>query len=474
MMAELEKGHTSGVIIHKIDRSARNLKDWAQLGELIDRGIEVHFAHESLDLASRGGRLSADIQAVVAADYIRNLRQEVKKGFYGRLKQGFYPLPAPRGYLDQGKARAKLIDPVAGPLIREAFELYATGSYSISTLREEMYERGLRGKHGKPLAQAALASILHNPFYVGQIRIARTDENFQGVHQPLVRQVIFDRVQLVMSGRAFARPQKHDPVFRRLIKCGTCGYSLVGERQKGHVYYRCHSQTCHRTSVNEVQIQKAIDTFFGLLILSNEEFGDLRDMVDDIEAGYRAKIRKRRADAKSLAAQCEGRLTRLTDAYLDEGIDKATFEQRKAALLAERRKLLDSLEEVEEESDAKQFLKKLELGKTPILQDDFDFVTEIREKVKSTISNLVMRGKELEITPCFPFGHLANWRFNQNGGPSCPAPRTDCALCGRCISLSTPSGRSVHINVAGLDGVAPAQSLSELLVTLETTLVESV
>jgi hypothetical protein len=28
-------------VVHKIDRSARNLKDWADLGELIDQGIEV-------------------------------------------------------------------------------------------------------------------------------------------------------------------------------------------------------------------------------------------------------------------------------------------------------------------------------------------------------------------------------------------------------------------------------------------------
>jgi site-specific DNA recombinase len=80
MLRLLKANRAAGVIIHKIDRSARNLKDWADLGELIDRGVEVHFANESLDLNSRGGRLSADIQAVVAADFIRNLRQETKKG----------------------------------------------------------------------------------------------------------------------------------------------------------------------------------------------------------------------------------------------------------------------------------------------------------------------------------------------------------------------------------------------------------
>ena len=102
----LRKRQASGVIIHKIDRSARNLKDWAGLGELIDAGVEVLFAHEGLDMQTRGGRLAADIQAVVAADFIRNLRDEVRKGFYGRLKQGFYPLQAPRGYVDRGELSA--------------------------------------------------------------------------------------------------------------------------------------------------------------------------------------------------------------------------------------------------------------------------------------------------------------------------------------------------------------------------------
>src|ERR1039458_3083432 len=60
MLKLLRSGKSSGVMIHKIDRSARNMKDWAELGELIDNGVEVLFVNESLDLASRGGRLSLE------------------------------------------------------------------------------------------------------------------------------------------------------------------------------------------------------------------------------------------------------------------------------------------------------------------------------------------------------------------------------------------------------------------------------
>src|ERR1017187_5100628 len=39
MIKLLKTGKASGIVRHKIGRSARNLKDWADLGELIDAGI---------------------------------------------------------------------------------------------------------------------------------------------------------------------------------------------------------------------------------------------------------------------------------------------------------------------------------------------------------------------------------------------------------------------------------------------------
>src|SRR4051794_36060586 len=179
MLKLLRQGKTRGVIIHKIDRSARNLKDWADLGEMIDAGIEVHFANESLDLNTRGGRLSADIQAVVAADYIRNLREETKKGFYGRLKQGIYPISAPIGYQDRGGGKPKEPDPVMAPLVLKAFQLYSTGRYSFTRLVDEMYERGLRNRNNGKVTMNGLSTLLNNPFYFGVIRIKKTKETFQ-------------------------------------------------------------------------------------------------------------------------------------------------------------------------------------------------------------------------------------------------------------------------------------------------------
>ena len=168
MLSQLEARAAAGVIIHKIDRSARNLKDWANLGDLIDAGVDVRFVYESIDLSTRGGRLSADIQAVVAADYIRNMRDEIRKGINGRLKDGIYPLPAPLGYLNTGGGKAKIIDPARGPLVRTAFGLYASGLYTMKALRDELNLRGLhhprrQGTFGAILMERPPQSVLYRP-----------------------------------------------------------------------------------------------------------------------------------------------------------------------------------------------------------------------------------------------------------------------------------------------------------------------
>src|SRR3954447_14186859 len=161
MMKALRNGKADGVVIHKIDRSARNLRDWADLGDLIDAGVDVHFANETMDLRSRGGRLSADILAVVAADFIRNNRQEARKGFYGRLKQGIYPLAAPIGYLDQGKGgKVKVVDSERAPLVRYAFERYATGEVSLHEIVDDLTAKGLRNRKGKRLTLTGLLTML--------------------------------------------------------------------------------------------------------------------------------------------------------------------------------------------------------------------------------------------------------------------------------------------------------------------------
>lgn len=251
MLEELKANQgATGLLLHKVDRGARNLRDWASIGEAIDLGVEVRFAHDDFDLTTRGGRLAADIQAVIAADYIRNLREEVRKGIAGRLRQGLCPYRAPRGYLDCGSGQVKAPDPIVAPLIVAAFERYATGAYSLQSLAAELAIQGLLRSDGSAVKPTALSRILKNRFYVGELEVG--GQRYPGIHQPLVTKELFGEVQVMLRRRGQTRRTCHRFRYQRQLTCRSCGKHLIGELQKTWIYYRCHS--CPKVSVREDRV----------------------------------------------------------------------------------------------------------------------------------------------------------------------------------------------------------------------------
>ncbi len=426
MLRLLEKKRAVGVIIHKIDRSARNLKDWSDLGEMIDQGIEVHFAHESLDLHSRGGRLSADIQAVVAADYIRNLRDEVRKGIMGRLKQGIYPLPAPIGYMDQGGGRPKAPDPATAPLVRWAFETYATGKSNLHSLQADLYATGLRNRRGRKVSISGLSCLLNNPFYIGLIRIKRTGELFQGIHEPLISKQLFDRVQAILNGRTKNQGLKNDFLYRRFLRCAGCGYLLTGSRHKGHVYYRCQTRTCPTTCLREERISELLNLALAELKLGTLDLDLLGEKCRELFKDFASK---REDEAKAFQlnlAQVEERIARLTDAYIDRAIDKELFEARKAALYSER---LGIKERIAEFSQGSSYLEArltdfLELIRSLSDKGNSGNGEEKRDFVKTASSNLEVDQKSLVYSWRNPFRVLVARQESSYGAPHRGTSRT--------------------------------------------------
>ena len=442
MLCELGEGRAEGVIVHKLDRSIRNLPDWARLNDLFDCGVDVRFVHEGLDLNSRAGRLTADILAVVASDFIRNNRDETLKGFYGRLNQGLYPLPAPIGYLDNGKGQPKTPDPKTAPLVREMFDRYASGRYTLATLRAEMTRLGFGSRRGRALSRNAYSRILSDPFYIGVIKIRRRGETFPGIHQPLVAKRIFDRVQSILSGRYHVKVRKHDLPFRRLIRCVRCGRCLYGEPQKGHVYYRCQSPGCRGTSFRQDVIEARLAEPYALIRLDDEEMRDLRDIARE-DQGDEVRAEAERVDRlRATLNLLNERLTRLTDLLVDGTLDKEVFDVRKERLLIERRELLDAIERPEYRFQSDALLENLERGNSAYLQLRSLDPAEIREVVEQTISNLGADGKELGITLRFPFDRIAAKRISRSGAPHGAASRTGSDNCDPSIrganQLETP------------------------------------
>lgn len=424
MMAALKKGKAPGVIFHKIDRGARNLKDWNAIQDLIEIGADVRFAHESVDMTTRGGRLTADLLAVIASDYIRNLREEIRKGIRGRLKQGLYPFGAPLGYLDQGGGKPKIPDPATAPLIRLAFELYASGHFNLHALADELYRRGLRIKSGDKVGVNRLSEMLRRSFYAGVISLR--GETYRGVHEPIVSTRLFTRVQGMLSGKGNTKILKHGFVFRRLVRCVCCNYSLIGERQKGHVYYRCHTKSCMVTGVREEAVETCLRREFSRATLTGAEVDGLRALAVKLGDEW-SRHEEERRQALSLRRQnLESRLSRLTDAYIDGVIERDLFEAKKRQFIFERAALGDqhNAQGLSLETVSDRLGKFLELARTLSLSYGSAEPDEKRDLLNSVTSNLTFDGGNVVVELRSPFREVAERRVVLSGAPTRDRPRT--------------------------------------------------
>ncbi len=398
MVTELKQKKADGLIIHKIDRSARNFADWAKIGDLADIGIDIHFATESLDFSSRGGRLTADIQAVIAADYIRNLREECIKGIQGRLKQGLYPFKAPIGYLDNGGGKPKTIDPVKGPLVRQLFELYATGNYSIKSLAKETKRLGLFNDGGKPLAKTTVEQILKNPFYTGIIKIKRTNQVYPGIHEPLISASLFEKVTAIRTGRYHKKVTKHQHRYRGLFRCGHCSGAMIPELQKGRVYYRCHLKSCATKTLREDHIEEAVLNFLRPYTCTTKQLNGLQQRLKqflDVN-NQNTSIKQAQFELTKL----DQRLSTLEDKLLDEVIDNDTYQRKKTDILLNRQHWLKITQKPANQQLKLQRLNKfLELIKSLYLNYISAVSAQKRELIKFATSNRQVFAKKVELEP---------------------------------------------------------------------------
>lgn len=421
MVKELRSGKAEGIIVHKIDRSTRNFADWARLGDLVDAGFDLRIATESLDLGTRGGRLSADIQVVFAAEYIRNLRDETMKGMRGRLKQGYCPWGAPFGYRNNGGGKLKTVDPRTGPIVARVFELYASGQYSLASLAAELKRLELRGSSGLPLSKHSLELMLANPFYCGVLKLASTGETFDGRHEPLIPVSLFRRVQDIKAGRTGPKLTRHDFLFRGALRCDLCDRSITGELQKGHTYYRCHTPDCPTKSTREEAIDQAVAGMLRNLLLPD---ADQRRLMAQVETFFRSQpVIAVRDTTKARLTQARERLSSLTDALIDKHIDASIFTPKKEALLLDIKQLEQEMAAPARATTSNDLSNFFELTKSLARTYEIAEPAEKRQILGLVSSNLRLAPKELVVEPANWLVPLESSVADPSGDPPCHVVR---------------------------------------------------
>ncbi|MBL4658743.1 MAG: recombinase family protein, partial [Alcanivoracaceae bacterium] len=221
---------------------------------------------------------------------------------------------------------------VQGPLVREAFELYSTNNYSLLSLNKVMHKRGLRSSVGGNLGKNGFSRILNNPFYYGTIYIQASKETYAGKHEPLITKALYNRVQDILTGKTRKKINKHSFAYRRIFKCHNCHYSLIGEYQKGNVYYRCHTPSCEMKTIRETKLITMIDKVLGGIQLTEKTFLALSRALEE-KKSKSAELKQTQLETSKLQlANAKSRLERLLNLFIDGKINQTAFDAKQQSL----------------------------------------------------------------------------------------------------------------------------------------------
>jgi site-specific DNA recombinase len=329
------------VIVHKIDRLARNRVDDVEINLAIQRaGATLVSCTENID-ETPSGMLLHGIMSTIAEFYSRNLANEVIKGMSQKAKTGGTPTKAPLGYRnvrrlnDEGREiRTVELDPARAPLITWAYEAYATGDWTLKRLLEALTARGLTNTPTsklpvRPLHLSHLYKIMTNPYYKGEVvwRGAR----HPGRHTPLVDAATWQRVQEVLAAhRPGEKERVHHHYLKSTVYCGDCGSRLIVTNAKSrygviYPYYVClgrhqKTTTCTRKATLIPVIEELVEDHYAEVQLPAEMRERIETVLHEELAASRAETDAERIDVQRQQGRLRSEQAKLLQAHYANAI----------------------------------------------------------------------------------------------------------------------------------------------------------
>ena len=349
-MLEYIKTHqVTYCIVHKVDRLARDrLVDLEIHRALIEAGVTLISCTESID-ESPSGTLVHGVMSAIAEFYSKNLGAEVTKGLTQKIATGGTPSRAPLGYLnvrrhtEEGREyRTVEIDPDRAPLIRWAFETYATGDTTVERVLAEITARGLTTvpsakRPAKPVSLSGFFKLLRNPYYIGQIRY--NGAIHPGAHEPLLEAETWHRVQRLLSSRASAeiRYRKHEHYLKGSLYCATCKSRLQlvhakNKRGVQYAYYVCMGRarkrtTCTRKAVPVAVAEDLVAACYQQIGIDEATYTDLARQVDAAFAERLASRSQEVAELTANRARLQNESDKVLAAHFADAIDLDTLKR---------------------------------------------------------------------------------------------------------------------------------------------------
>jgi len=360
LLREIDQHPVGAVIIYKIDRFARNVGDFDRMyKDFKGKGIKLLSINEG-DLME-GNSLIPNIFASVAQWESEVNSQRTKDALTQKFIEGWQPSPLYIGYKSVGEKDEKKTckpEPFMAPTIKQLFELYATGNYSIVEIQDWLADKNILSKSGTVVSHSVINGILRNPFYYGLIRWHGQSKT--GKHTPIITKELFDVCQYVLAKhRSFiTRKRKYDYLLRGFLSCYYCGQRYTAEPHPNHSvthpavvhYYHCPKRDrngCPSEYIEATRLETFVEKEIEKMEFSQTFIDSVVKKTKDVIAENRKNVNSDRQGFINQKMALETKRNILEDALLDGDMDRETYKRKHSEIEGKIISLEEKIQEIE-------------------------------------------------------------------------------------------------------------------------------
>lgn len=390
------------IIVHKVDRLQRSYSETVKLEDFrISGKVELHFFGDNLIInrnSTSRDLMMWDVLVMFARAYVTALTENVKRGNAEARQQQIVFNP-PSGYkLKDGEMT---LDDTA-PLIKQAFQLYSSGLYSLRTLADELEKRGYKPKKAKTLTIQTISQILNNPFYYG---VAKSSfGNYAHKYEAIISKELFDKCQNVLNGKVKTKHKVKNvapAVFRGVLTC-ECGRSINPDFKKGrYVYYRCINRKCrhYQHYVKEEVLLKHVNQFLRDLVFPDDSISIIVERLKKEIASDNANNIRRSYELQTEYNKNQERLDNLLNMRLDGELTPEEYAAQKSKIVDRQFQLSEDLKRITEEKEVAH-VRALKIFRFAQLLPEIFLSSNTEEKnkiLKYVVSNSTLSGELLDL-----------------------------------------------------------------------------
>ena len=160
------------VVVFNLTRFAREKYDhFALRAHLKSLGISLRSATEPIDDTSTGKLMEGVLAAF--AQFDNDVRSDrTRAGMRAALELGRWAFLAPLGYMNaRAMGKSMILDPERAPLVRRAFQDFATGRFTKQEVRTNITALGLKTRRCQPVPSQTFDALLRNHIYIGRVDV---------------------------------------------------------------------------------------------------------------------------------------------------------------------------------------------------------------------------------------------------------------------------------------------------------------